>query len=936
MDDNNDYLDEELVEEEPDFHETLEDIGDAIGDIRDRINERKASALNEAEENAANEGLYNKSEEGKDGIKNNEENPGSVGNSGNSAEKGGLYKESGKGRNIKGGGGSGVPKTSGTGGGSTGSPGGGGASSVGGVAAGGKFGAAAGAAAAAQNGNNKKDGEGKGKGKINPVMAVSLVAMAALAALVIIPNWPKIAIYSIANGLWESSGITKTIAALKEQGAYASEEIIKTGEIPTKYARDLARTGVELGQVTVAGEFLPLETVASLEDNYYRSKDNGPLSVRFEGEIIAAEDFAENTLSNPRLFAAYSDAADLPTKFYYSKEVDDVFKDMGLSRNNFRDWKRTGDSEADMNSFNTLLKKALDGDSEVTVSGCKDECFHEKVSSGNDAEAIVNAVSEKTTGEDATGKASQLLNTAISASEPYKAAKAFMAVIDPIEATKLEEGGPVNELMNTLSIGKEVTYTDINTGQPVTSDKSILETNNFVAAIAGGNFSEEEANNFSRDRALMATELGEDEIVGTTVVMDGQEETASVLGIADGDSADSETMAKTVNSIDVAIVQENSETFQSVIGGNRIVGGGSFISNQIDQEILGAMGSDEETILSYDRETEKILSLEAEADRATKSPFDISTPNTLLGSIVYSLGKMIVSNYSNKSGAVSSMMGVVAGEVGNSVAELTGNVMADGGAKYTTLSGASITVKKAANARADLNGTAHNTITTKFVSYEDSDWVATGLVDENGTLNEDMQDFVDAMGRKSTIGTKSADVCNAYRGRHDGLWQNIKDFFANFLGLYDVCDPDAVPVEVATGAKNTLSHSNNNFEKAQLMSGFAFHEEVFSILSERENRIDRYKKEYYAKHPKDNSRAGKIASRSGMTKAEAEIALAYADYLTEIANYDATAKYVFNKTAFVKKDSLLIRKAKKTRDDIYLMWYGRPEYADSRNRNFVV
>lgn len=51
----------------------------------------------------------------------------------------------------------------------------------------------------------------------------------------------------------------------------------------------------------------------------------------------------------------------------------------------------------------------------------------------------------------------------------------------------------------------------------------------------------------------------------------------------------------------------------------------------------GGSPGDQATVLAYKRETEAILAEEAEYDRATRSPFDVTSQNTFLGSLLYNL-----------------------------------------------------------------------------------------------------------------------------------------------------------------------------------------------------------------------------------------------------------------------------------------------------------
>ena len=112
--------------------------------------------------------------------------------------------------------------------------------------------------------------------------------------------------------------------------------------------------------------------------------------------------------------------------------------------------------------------------------------------------------------------------------------------------------------------------------------------------------------------------------------------------------------------------------------------------------------------------------------------------------------------------------------------------------------------------------------------------------------------------------------------------------------------------------------------------------QVHSLLTGEKSAVAKSRDEYRAKHPLDNSAAGIVARRSGMTKHEAEIALAYSDYLTVIANYDPSTRFDFTAPVVLVEKPIL----EKQSDDVALnlyAWYSKEtEYSDLRTRNFVV
>lgn len=74
---------------------------------------------------------------------------------------------------------------------------------------------------------------------------------------------------------------------------------------------------------------------------------------------------------------------------------------------------------------------------------------------------------------------------------------------------------------------------------------------------------------------------------------------------------------------------------------------------------------------------------------------------------------------------------------------------------------------------------------------------------------------------------------------------------------------------------------------------------------------------------------------SGLSKDEAQIALDYMGYLNEIANYDASTRYVFGEVRVEKRPSVLVAHSNKLSHDLYCIWAGKTEYSDVRNRTMV-
>lgn len=835
---------------------------------------------------------------------------------------------------------------------------------------------------------------------------ILLIAVGAIIALIV--ALPVMMIGALDFNLMDVLGFDDTIGILEEQGEHVTAEFAKNGQMPNEYFKDLVANGIDVGQVTANGDFIRTDTyIANIEDRddlvasasgfSYVSEDEGELAMLWDGKVISADDFVAAVESDPKLYAAYSDAADIGTKYYYSDEVEKVYQDMGLSRGNFNDWEITGNYSEDDEKFYEILNRTLDYGSDVGLGGYYGDKKLAKNEDGADESIIAkffesladdkgdfyepdvaNADPAATTGnitedtreyivrwdkekrvvggvtinnypvakysDNATKRAAELLNTAVSSGEPYLASNAFIAVEESLQRARAGDNGPVNHVMNALTRGTEVSYQNVETGGVDTTNLSILETKNFRAAVSDSQYNEAEAYNFGRDRVLKTTDQADQDIIRkTTVTTNGKGAADSVVRNGKSDStADPDTIAKATENIELAQSKNNSESFQSVIGGNRIIEGGSFLSNTINMQVIGAMPSNSEKIAEYQMEVEKVMARKAEAERATKNPFDVTSPYTFLGSIVHNIATAVLGNYNSASGTLSAVSSV-GDTVAKAGASLTGSVAAkSSNGEYTTKSGLGCeTVQSAGGVEGDLYCTSHNTVSTDYMSNTQADW--DGIIDE-----EKFEDFYhQGMSRYATVGVKSAEVCEKYREKHDSAWQKLTSFFKNVAGTYEVCEVETDKFDnivqtpenleklaIFTGAK--YSFGSEGDEENKLYSGYALYKEVKSLLSGEESAVSIMRREYEETHPKDRSTAGIISRRSGLTKGEVEVALAYADYLDVIANYNPATRLMTAEPIITFEKPILNYHSDEVALTLYAWYSKQTEYDDLRTRNFVV
>ena len=828
--------------------------------------------------------------------------------------------------------------------------------------------------------------------KFGPVgIVVILVLVFLVISTVIIP----IVVGSIKENLISTLGFKDTVGILEKVAEYKIKNALAEGKMPEELAADFDRNGLEIGQVTIAGEFVPTHRYLAELDGAevagtgkYKNNSQGELSLRFNGEIINADNFVAAVESSPTMYAAYSKALDISTRYYYSDEVNDVYNSMGISRNPFAGWTSTGDAETDRKSFNQLLANALDVKYDLDTSGdykdweeyeepvkeiingvevitsyvtrreCeKQEWNYNSNDSVNSTDRLISKI-ELGSRSNAYGNedenAAQLLNATIAAGEPYLSAAAFMAAVSSIEQAQVGNNGPVNEMMNAFTTGTKVTYTDVNTGKEKTDTRSIFETTNFTAAVANGSFSKEEANNFSLDRVFRATSLAKPSVISNTVVSMNGEESGLGFRMASDEGGDYEcekdpasgALTKSAGIADLSLGKKSSEVFSSVVGGNRIIEGGAGISNTLNQHVLGAMPSDMTTILSYHDEVSEIIARQAEADRATRSPFDISSPNTFLGSLVRSLAATFIKGYSSSEQTViNKLSSTVASLLGSSLSSLGSGVMADDNqSAFTTLSGDCDTVNTV-GVEGNLYCDAHRTISTVNMDYTDAKWqsVLSDSFNADGEIKEDSElgkFILSGTDREATFGVKSATICQRNKpGGLAGIIRKITNFFRSLIHGASELENECSDIEpdVATGKNYTFSAKNSNSDRVKLLSAYILHDRVSSFLSDEESNVTAFRNKYYEEHPLDNSYEGILARRTGLSKNEIQIALNYGNELIKLALYNPAERYNFMAVFEPYHDNVLSF----YRDTSNLaLFFGLGikefEYQDIRNRSFAV
>ena len=149
---------------------------------------------------------------------------------------------------------------------------------------------------------------------------------------------------------------------------------------------------------------------------------------------------------------------------------------------------------------------------------------------------------------------------------------------------------------------------------------------------------------------------------------------------------------------------------------------------------------------------------------------------------------------------------------------LLNSVVADGPQDtYLDVIGKNCATSNSVSVDGDLYCTQHNTATTKYMSYNDSQW-------EEALSKDDKKRFaLLAMDSQTPVGLKDGEVCEVYkkefRKDDDNVAQQIihglSDLLSKMAGLYESCG--GVDDGISLRSSYTIANANSNKEKTELI-----------------------------------------------------------------------------------------------------------------------
>ena len=580
------------------------------------------------------------------------------------------------------------------------------------------------------------------------------------------------------------------------------QQALISNDVPSDTIKRLGEGGVEVGHFT----------------------DENTLSLKYNGRVIPAKDFASEASSDAKLYNAFSNATYGRAAYYFDSAAQKVFARIGTSRNNYTsdsDFEETMNriigkgSNISVNGVN-LVQKTKEVDGKVQTYYEYDTVSPDAKSVGVDADSFVNAVREKSTAEDqntALASFAETLNIADNVSREQKSSLFFLAFMENISKMKAGQGNEskINEVMSYLTKETETEVVDVATGEIVKMKGSPLNSPSLYSILTGEPLKTTSVDNFASDRILNTIENQSNISIDSSFLDNTVASTTRNISGAIGrysrgtETADSTHTQSVIKTIDDSLINNSFDSIKGINAGELLVEGAVNVGKEL-AKASGATAGSEEAIKSYARLTSNILALEAESDRLNRSPFDITSKNTFLGSILYNFAVSI--STSNVTPVLKTA--VMAFTPVTKAADSTERYLAIKGNNCKTLSsiGAVGTVGCLENATFDTS-TLNNI-------YEDPgfiDFINNNTVLENGTRtvkrNSSLSNFITySVGRISPLGIMDGGILSS-------LTNNLGNipFVSNIASMVkNLSSADENTKRIATGAAFVNSSSNSDWQ----------------------------------------------------------------------------------------------------------------------------
>lgn len=660
----------------------------------------------------------------------------------------------------------------------------------------------------------------------------------------------------------------------------------------------LKSNGIEVGHLNSNGDFVDGQAIFG-----------SSTVLRYNGEIIDANSFQDTFARNANFRESYYEAKRGRIAGFFDDVSMKFYDDRGATRDIFDQYKSTGDNDVDTENFKTTVSDYVvgsDGSINTISHGVGEKTQEEytyengdDIDTGNidgdtpevKARSMVNSIASKVSSVGvpvcSALRIANLAAVAVSAYQIYQSIAYFLGFMEPISKTMAGEGNQaaINETLNfmTSQYTSEVNYVDSDgvqktknvTGSMLQSTGSKLVMGNTLSPS-----SETEPYSFSNITKAATTIAISTGL--TTTACSGVMAASAIIslaseGIPGGKLATFAVgmIMRTVGGVVItgivaAIVSaiipyvtkiffsNIFETYTGIPAGELFSQGGASANFSLATEGSALMPSDQSAVKQQNRNTTLALAQEAEVDRLDRSPFDPTSTNTFMGSL---LSKFTYMAYSNSAiSSIASFNNVAA----NAVRKLTpASSAADEELMYTSNYQECTNMPGAMCDMYDLPIVTSD-FSTIDIKPDDPTYqaVISRNLDSNGDIadNSELAKFINfCKNRKSPWGVKDANILNALQTDYGIVVNNIP-YINDFLDIVNAAE-DVANEPWATGSICMNSDDNPRWD-----SEFKYYQryiEDMRILDSMEDEVGNNEKTVSTSEKIDKGEA--LANHSTVT-----------------------------------------------------------------------
>lgn len=596
-------------------------------------------------------------------------------------------------------------------------------------------------------------------------------------------------------------------------------------------------------------------------------------------------------------------------------------------------------------------------------------------------------------------KIGNAISLTVASLETYQSIKYFLNLSENISKMMAGEGdgSAINEVMNLLTTSNQVevpqfsegvTISGINVDDPENTSNgasssittktvtgSATQAQGFLNIMTGSRVNSD-ISNYSVERlsSTIARALGMS--VGAVQACNAVQAGAAVISIATtigtlGVSTIIEFAVGTIVNVGIVVAAQAilgfaiptiaealfTNAFETKTGveiGEFFAKGAANANFRNGQSSSGQIPASKEAVLEYNQTQRQVATLDAEVDRKNLSPFDTSSPNTFLGSIMHKILPLTLPS--------NNIASTITRTVSKSIAGITGTAFAEDmqNSSYMTTFGndlGSCPNLDEMGYACDIYGNPIPISTLIDLDPEDPDYIAT--IQENTDCREDgyctikdnsnLAKFIIAnVNRLSLIGAVDTNILAAITDQKVNPIWGFLPIVGDAYDIYQAAQ-DQENLGWATGQYVGNTEKNPYRKEAQYFQRYVEDQRILDQIADSEipNPVSVFIEKYETEHPADNSIAGYLSSITGLPKDTTETIVTLAEYYQFLENYDPSTRIAMNEKLYTNQNSteiianlepksVHIENTSSDTKEQFIAITQHIIYADVRNRSYTV